>query len=1140
MSLPLSLLTSRRLGPLCLSQACGALNDNLVKNAMIVLAVFKLGTEATGLSALAGALFIAPYALLSATAGQLADRFDKSRMIRIVKAAEVVLMAGAAYGFLADSVPALLAVLFGLGVQATMFGPLKYGILPDHLDETEIVTGNGLIEAFTFLAILGGTVAGGGLALLAAGPAIVASAGLAISLLGLASAFAIPAAPAADRTLRIGWNVLRETVAVVRQAAANRPVRLSILGLSWFWAIGAALLSEFPSVVRDTLGANGQVVTLMLAVFSVGVGTGSMLCARLLRGEVSARLVPFAAFGLTVFLLDFGATAQGAAGQHLATVGGVLASPAGWHMLLDLLLLAVCGGLYSVPLYAILQERSDPSRRARMVAANNIVNALLMVAGAAVVAGLAAAGMSAPRALELAAAANLVVALWIVRLMPQSVLRSLFQWYFRIFHAARIEGLENFDRAGGRSVVIVNHVSFMDGCFVAAFVPGNPVFAIDTEQARKFWFLRYVIDFCTVDPSNPMAARTMIKAVREGRRLVIFPEGRITVTGGLMKIYDGPGLIADKADAPVIPVRIEGLQFHKTSRMQGKFPLRWFPHVSLTVSAPRRIDLPAELVGRRRREALGRFVQDAMVDAAFQPERADRSLFAALLEARKLYDIRKPVVADFLPDDAGVTTLTQLGYGRLVLGSVVLGRKLAELTEPGEHVGVLLPNAVGTVVTVFALQSQARVPAMLNFAAGADSVLACCKAAGVRTVLTSRRAVLRGKLDALVAALSSQVQIVYLEDVRTSIGLWDKLSGKLASPARLPGARVRGDAAALVLFTSGSEGTPKGVVHSHRGLLANCAQVKAVIDFNPADRVLNALPMFHAFGMTGGVLLPLLHGVRTFLYPSPLHYRMVPEMIYWDQSTIMFGTDTFLSGYARRGHPVDLQSLRYIFAGAERLRPETRAAYMALFKKPVFEGYGVTETAPVLALNTYANSREGSVGRLLPGIEARVQPVPGIEDAGRLLVRGPNVMLGYLRHDAPGALQPPPDGWHDTGDIVAIDDAGFVTIKGRAKRFAKIAGEMVSLAAAEALANDVWRDAGNAVVAVPDARKGERLVLATTRRDAAPQMLLAAARERGVAEIMVPRDVLVIEKLPLLATGKVDYPAVQKLVDQRARASAAA
>ena len=680
--------------------------------------------------------------------------------------------------------------------------------------------------------------------------------------------------------------------------------------------------------------------------------------------------------------------------------------------------------------------------------------------------------------------------------MPQSVLRSLFQWYFRIFHAARIEGWRISTRAGGRSVVIVNHVSFLDGCFVAAFVPGNPVFAIDTEQARKFWFLRYVIDFCTVDPSNPMAARTMIKAVREGRRLVIFPEGRITVTGGLMKIDDGPGLIADKADAPVIPVRIEGLQFHKTSRMQGKFPLRWFPHVSLTVSAPRRIDLPAELVGRRRREALGRFVQDAMVDAAFQPERADRSLFAALLEARKLYDIRKPVVADFLPDDAGVTTLTQLGYGRLVLGSVVLGRKLAELTEPGEHVGVLLPNAVGTVVTVFALQSQARVPAMLIFAAGADSVLACCKAAGVRTVLTSRRAVLRGKLDALVAALSSQVQIVYLEDVRTSIGLWDKLSGKLASPARLPGARVRGDAAALVLFTSGSEGAPKGVVHSHRGLLANCAQVKAVIDFNPADRVLNALPMFHAFGMTGGVLLPLLHGVRTFLYPSPLHYRMVPEMIYWDQSTIMFGTDTFLSGYARRGHPVDLQSLRYIFAGAERLRPETRAAYMALFKKPVFEGYGVTETAPVLALNTYANSREGSVGRLLPGIEARVQPVPGIEDAGRLLVRGPNVMLGYLRHDAPGALQPPPDGWHDTGDIVAIDDAGFVTIKGRAKRFAKIAGEMVSLAAAETLANDVWKDAGNAVVCRPRCAQGRAAGIGD---DPARRRATNAARRRARA-----------------------------------------
>jgi acyl-[acyl-carrier-protein]-phospholipid O-acyltransferase/long-chain-fatty-acid--[acyl-carrier-protein] ligase len=440
------------------------------------------------------------------------------------------------------------------------------------------------------------------------------------------------------------------------------------------------------------------------------------------------------------------------------------------------------------------------------------------------------------------------------------------------------------------------------------------------------------------------------------------------------------------------------------------------------------------------------------------------------------------------------------------------------------------------VVTFFALQSQARVPAMINFTAGAENVIACCKAARVQTVLTSRRFVERGKLDALVAAMREHVRLIYLEDLRQSIGLIDKVTGTIAArrPRRLLGARVAAASPALVLFTSGSEGTPKGVVHSHAALLANCAQVATVVDFNPLDRVFNALPMFHSFGMTGGMLLPLMYGVRSFFYPSPLHYRIVPEMLYWEQSTIMFGTDSFLAGYARRGNAVDFQSLRYIFAGAERVRAETRAAYMTHFKKPLFEGYGTTETAPVLALNTWGNSRPGTVGLMLPGIETRLESVPGIADGGRLMVRGPNVMLGYLKADAPGTLQAPPGGWYDTGDIVSIDAAGFVTIQGRAKRFAKIAGEMVSLAAAEGLANAVWPQANHAVIAMPDARKGERLLLVTTAQEANARSLLEAARARGVAEIMVARDVMIIDQMPLLGTGKFDYPAIRKLADDRA------
>ncbi|WP_428536270.1 acyl-[ACP]--phospholipid O-acyltransferase [Rhodopila sp.] len=1129
-----ALLLSRRLGPLCLTQTCGAFNDNLVKNAMVVLAIFRLNAGGAGLAALAGALFIAPYALLSATAGQLADRFDKSRLIQVTKLAEVLLMGLAAYAFIAGSVPGLLAVLFGLGVQATMFGPLKYAILPDHLRGDELVAGNGLIEATTFLAILAGTVAGGGLALLNAGPAIVAATGVAVSLLGLAVAFGIPAAPAADHTLQIGWNILRETASVTRQAAGNRPVWLSILGLSWFWAIGATLLAEFPTIARDELGAQGQVVTLLLTMFAIGVGVGSMLCARLLRGEVSARLVPLAALGITLFTWDFGAAVMHGSGLGLTTVAAVLGSPTGWHMLADLLLLAACGGVYSVPLYAIIQQQSQPSHRARTIAANNIANAVLMVLGAGFVAACAAASVSAPYVLWIAAALNLVVALWIVRLLPRSVFRTLLRWYFRLFHETRVSGLANLAKPGERSILVINHQSFLDGCLVAAFVPGDLVFAIDTDQARRFRFLKHFIDILPIDPRSPLAIRDMVKAVRGGRRLAIFPEGRITLTGGLMKIYDGPGMIADRAGASIIPVRIDGLQFHKTSRMRGKLKLRWFPNLELTVLPPVRIQLPASK-GRIRRAALGRLMQDIMVDAAFRPERLTLSLFAALLRAADLYDRGLPIIADIVPNDTGGgNTVTELTYRRLILGSVVLGQKLAALTRSGEHVGVMLPNAVGAAITFFALQSQARVPAMMNFTAGADAILSCCAAAGIETILTSRRAVEKAKLESLVDALTGKVRLIYLEDVRAGIGMIDKLRGMLAAqrPERLPGAGVEAGSAALVLFTSGSEGAPKGVVHSHRAMLANCAQLRSVVDFHPTDRVFNALPMFHAFGMTG-TLLPLMYGVRGFLYPSPLHYKLVPEMVYAEQSTIMFGTDTFLTGYARKASPLDFQSLRYVFAGAERLRPETRTTYMDTFKKPIFEGYGVTEAAPVLALSTWAATRQGSVGRLLPGIEARLEPVPGIDTGGRLWVRAPNLMLGYLRAEAPCELQPPPDGWYDTGDIVTIDDAGFVAIQGRAKRFAKIGGEMVSLAAAEALVNAVWTDAAHAVVAVPDPRKGEKLLLVTTQPDADARALLAAARERGLAEIQVPREVMLADKLPLLGPGKIDYPAVQRLVESR-------
>jgi acyl-[acyl-carrier-protein]-phospholipid O-acyltransferase / long-chain-fatty-acid--[acyl-carrier-protein] ligase len=1123
-----ALLGTRRLWPLTLTQSCGALNDNLVKNAMVVLALFQLGIGGAGLSALAGALFIAPYILLSATAGKLADRFSKPRVILAYKLAEVALMAAAAAAFLTESVPGLLVVLTGLGVQATLFGPVKYGLLPEHLAEHELVAGNGVIEATTFLSIVCGTVAGGALVLLPYGTAWVGAVGVALALLGLGAACMIPASPAADPSLRITPNVFAETWRVTRHAAAIRPIWLSVLGLSWFWTMGATLMTEFPVVARDTLQSDGTVLTLLLSVFAIGVGAGSMQCARLLHGEVSARLVPFAALGISLFCWDF-ASAAASAGS-IATAVVALTSFAGWRMIVDLFLLAACGGVFSVPLYAIIQDAAAPSERSRMIAANNIMNALFMVAGAAAAAALAAVGLRSPAVLHIAAVANLFVALWIVRILPQEVYRAILRWYFDHLHRVQVRGLENYRAAGDRVVIVANHQSYLDACLIAAYVPDSPTFAIHTVQAAKWYFKPFLaaVETFPVDVQSPYSVKRMVEAVRDhGRKLMIFPEGRMSRTGGLMRVYEGAAMVADKSRAWVVPICIEGLQFSRLGRMQGRLRLRWFPPVRLNILPPVMLAPPhsEDLTPRQRREVTGRALRDVMVNAVFRSKETGKSLFTALLDARDAYGART-VIAE------GIERVP-MNYDRVVLGSAALGRALAGVAPGETHVALMMPNAIASLVAFLGLQAFGVVPCLLNISAGAAAMLSACRTAGVRTVISSRAFVEKGRLAKVVERMAEEVRFVWLEDVREAIGLRAKLSARRDAwrAGRLPGAATDPDAPAVVLFTSGSEGAPKGVVLSHRNLLANCAQIASVIDFHGGDIVFNAMPMFHAFGLTGGTILPLVSGVRTFHYPTPLHYRIVPALIYDTDATICFGTDTFLNGWARYANPYDFYVMRYIFSGAEKVREETRHLFADRFGVRVLEGYGATETSPVLALNTAMQSRPGTVGRFLPGIEWRLEPVAGIETGGRLHVRGPNVMLGYLRETAPGVLEPPEDGWYDTGDIVSVDAAGFASIVGRAKRFAKIGGEMVSMAAAETLVASLWPEAQHAVISLPDPRKGESLLLVTTRQNADAREILAAARARMIPEIMVPRAVLCVPSIPLLGTGKIDYPAVHRLAE---------
>ncbi len=1127
------LFRSRRFLPLFATVILGAANDNVFKNAMVILVLYFIAGQApvedSVLVTLALGLFILPFFLFSATAGQIADKFEKSRLIRWIKLAEIAIMALGALGLALGNTPFLLAVLFLMGVQSSFFGPLKYSILPALLGEDELIGGNALVEAGTFLAILLGTIAGGLLIALDNGVTLVGAIVLGLAIAGWLGSLGIPRAEPPQPGLAINPNFLAETFRMVRRTTHVRPVFLSILGISWFWLIGATLLAQFPNFAKTVFNGDNYVVTFFLILATVGIAAGSMLCNTLLKGEISARYVPVVALAITVFLGDLWlASPDPRAFTEPATgLAAFLGEPANWRIVFDLLAITVCGGLFSVPLYAIMQSRSPEAERSRIIAGNNILNALFMVAGSLVAGAVLLMGYGVADIFLVLAVVNLGVAVYICGLLPETVIKAVVAAVLRVLYRVEVRGLDNYTSAGERAVVVVNHVSFLDGLLIGALLPGKPTFAVNTAIAETWWArpLLSLVDEFAIDPTNPRSLKSLIKVVRdENRKCVIFPEGRITVTGALMKIYEGPGLVADKAGAPIVPIRIDGAQYSPFSRLRGKVRIRLFPKINITVLPPRTFDVPADIVGRARRQIAGVKLYDVMTDLIFKTSDADKTLFNALADAVRINGAGSPVVEDI--------ERSPVSYRRLLMGSAVLGRKIAALSEQGERVGVLLPNSKGAAVTFFALQAFGRVPAMLNFSTGVKSMLSALTAAEIRTVLTSRRFIERGQMQATEAALAGKARLVYLEDVAASIGAFDKARGLIAS--LMPKAvheRFQGkpDDPAVVLFTSGSEGAPKGVVLSHRNILANVNQLAARVDFNAADTVFNALPVFHSFGLTGGLLLPMLSGVKTFLYPSPLHYRVVPALVYDTNATILFGTDTFLAGYARMAHPYDFYSVRYVFAGAEKVKDRTRQVWSEKFGLRLLEGYGATETSPVLSINTPMHYRAGTVGRFLPGITYELKPVAGVERGGRLIVQGPNVMLGYLREDAPGELQPPEDGRYDTGDIVSVDAEGFVAIEGRAKRFAKIGGEMVSLAAVEGLAAAAWPDAMNAAVSVPDDRKGEQIVLLTDNPSADRSQLIKHAQANGVPELSIPRTVRVVDAVPVLGTGKTDYAGVQAL-----------
>jgi acyl-[acyl-carrier-protein]-phospholipid O-acyltransferase/long-chain-fatty-acid--[acyl-carrier-protein] ligase len=707
-----------------------------------------------------------------------------------------------------------------------------------------------------------------------------------------------------------------------------------------------------------------------------------------------------------------------------------------------------------------------------------------------------------------------------MKMLFGGLLRVLFR--FRAYNADAL-------KAPGPVLLIPDHVSWLDWLFLWVCLEGDWKFVTSSTTAQTSWLHRWIMVnryTLPVDTSSPYAVKRMAEFLKGGGRLVLFAEGRLSRTGSLMKLFDGTGFLIFKTKAKVITAYLRGaerLPYSPNPGWKKCFP-KVTAHFSDVLVAPEQPDMSTG----KARTRLRNWLRDQLVRQRFEVEMAfgPQNVYSAVAEVAR----QQPGFTAL--EDVSLHPLT---YRKMMVGADVLAEALRDSVAGGERLGLLLPNVNATPVTILALWSLGKVPAMLNFSSGTTTMLACVELAGLKHLITSRAFLERAKLN-IDDFVKAGMRVSYLEDVRARVTGSQKLMALLRHIFHVPQVSLCSPSAgstAVIVFTSGSEGVPKGVELTHGNMLANLRQMLAVTDITDQDRLFNCLPLFHSFGFTVGTFLPLVRGIYVFLYPSPLHYRMVPAVLYDRDCTVFISTNTFLNGYARKAHPYDFRSLRYLFSAAEKLQEATGLAWSRNYGVRILEGYGATECGPCVSVNTPLEPRYGSVGRLLPGMEYRLEPVEGVETGGRLFVRGPNVMKGYLNADANGKFLAL-GGWYDTGDIVSVDGDGYLQIQGRMKRFAKVSGEMVSLTAVEDALAGAFPQYGLrcqvAVVTRPDESKGEMLIAVTNEPKLTLEEIRNAIKGRGLTNLSVPREVKVVREIPKLGTGKVNHRELQTLM----------
>ena len=680
-----------------------------------------------------------------------------------------------------------------------------------------------------------------------------------------------------------------------------------------------------------------------------------------------------------------------------------------------------------------------------------------------------------------------------------------------------------------KAIYISNHASWLDPIILFAYLPNSPFFLLHPRLYRNKWikfFLGHAhkTEFNYMDPAN---IKKVIQLVNHDRSIVMFPEGMMTDNGDMMKIYEAPVIVADRTDAPFIPIWISGAEFSPFSETSGTVPHRPFPKIRVKVSKPQKI-IVNEVLKKNRdylKDQTYMMLNNLRFEARF---RNNVALFKKLVRTSKLYGKTSAFERREIIEDIKRVPQT---YMDIIIKSHILGAKFALITDDKENVGVILPNSIENVVTFFGLSAYNRIPVMLNFSLGPKIVASMCKTALVRRVITAKSFVEKAKLQETIETLQKEgIKICFLEDIAASITLKDKIKAYFAYKTKRVPVEQNPQDPAVILFTSGSDGAPKAVVLSHSNIFSNVVQTTCVAQLNLQDLLFNALPMFHSFGLTIGTLFPLLTGAKVFLFPSPLQYRTITELLYELKVTMMIATDTFYKVYARLSHPYDFRKIRLCIAGAEGVKDETRNLMAERLGVILLEGYGTTECSPLLTINTLLFNKYGTLGKLVPGIEYRLDDVEGLDDAKELVVKGPNIMMGYILPENPGVLVPVKDGWYHTGDVVTVDDLGFIKLVDRVKRFAKIGGEMISLTAVENNTKEIcpYEDFKCVAVALPHPKKGEQIVLVSNNADLTRKDFIDFVTKNGLSELYVPSVLLYKEEFPVFATGKADKITLKK------------